>query len=82
MNSKAGAIQGMLTAFLGIILLVVLLPIMNDFLGTIFQEIDSSPNIAYGSMMIMLLGSIGIILVVGIIYNTLNEIMTPRQPQY
>jgi hypothetical protein len=62
-----------------IILLIVVYSIMPVIVDILFGKLDSSTNLYYGALIKMLIGGIGLILVIGIIWNIFNGL---RQPDY
>lgn len=82
MNAKAGVMSAIMIAFIGVVMVAVLLPIIDDFTGIAINATNNASNIAYHPEMTIMLGILGILIVVGLVYNIVMEIQKPSQPQY
>ena len=66
-NKGQAAINGIMMAVIGLIMLAAMLPVINDVVGTIASGNMSSFSNA--STIMLLLGLVGIIVVIGVLYS-------------
>ena len=65
-----------------LLLLIVVYAIMPIFVDMLFLKLDASPNLYYGNLVKMLIGGIGLILVIGIIWHIFTGLKQPDYGQY
>jgi ABC-type branched-subunit amino acid transport system permease subunit len=63
-----------------LILLVVVYSILPVIVDILFALIDVSPNIYYANLIKMLIGAIGLIMVIGVVWNLFTGLR--GQPDY
>jgi len=62
-----------------IILLISVYPVIDEMTTQLFSTLDSSSNIFYTNIIKLLIGSIGIILMLGIIWTVVGSLRTRDQ---
>lgn len=77
MDSKGGINWAVILAVpIGLILLVALLPVIDILLGSGFDTLDSLSNTFYISQIQLLLGSLGLILGLGVVWFVIRNLDT------
>lgn len=77
MNKKGGVNWGVLIiAPIAVLVIVSMFPVLDLLLTTAFATIDSSANVYYGSIIKLLLGSVGLVLGLGILVTIIKNLDT------
>ena len=82
MNKKAGAVDAILTAFIGLVLFVALMPVISILTTQAINSVNSGADISNKSVIVILLGMIGLLVVIGLIYGIIKSMQKPDTQQY
>lgn len=82
MNNKGGMLNAILQAFVGLVLLVALVPVISTLTTSAINEVNNGDDISNKPVIIILLGLVVLMIVVAMIYGIITEMQRPNNPQY